>query len=145
LQFLAAALANFSVTSNYSWIKSAVDLKGSSQAIAKSKRRLQGQSPYMANMGLLYNSPALGTSVSLLYNRFGERIAQVGSLYDDDIIEMPRDVIDFTLAQSFWERYEIKISGKDLLGKEQEFVQAGRKVKGNQKGSTYAVGLAMKF
>jgi len=144
LKFLAATLSNFSVTSNYSWIQSEVDLKGSSQAIAKNKRRLQGQSPYMINLGLLYNN-AHGSSVSLLYNRFGKRIAQVGSLYDDDIIEMPRDLFDFTLAQSLASRYEIKISAKDILGHEQEFFQADRKVKGNQKGSTYSVGLSMKF
>jgi TonB-dependent receptor len=144
LKFLAADLSNFSMTSNYSWIQSEVNLTGSTQAIAKNKRRLQGQSPYMINLGLLYNNAA-GTSVSLLYNRFGQRIAQVGSLYDDDIIEMPRDLVDFTLAQNFANRYELKISAKDILRQQQEFFQAERRVKSNQKGSTYSIGLSMKF
>jgi outer membrane receptor protein involved in Fe transport len=145
LRFLTTSLSDFSVTGNYSWIQSKVDLKGSEYAIAKEGRRLQGQSPYTINLGLLYSNGRSGTSASLLYNRFGERIAQVGSLYDDDIIEMPRDFVDFTLSQNFTDRYEIKFSAKDILGHEQEFLQAGRKVKGNLKGSTYAVGLSMKF
>jgi outer membrane receptor protein involved in Fe transport len=145
LRFLGNALSNFSFTGNYSWIASKVDLAGSSLAIAKENRRLQGQSPYMINFGLLYTSLQRGTTVSLLYNRFGERIAQVGSLYDDDIIEMPRNLVDFTLSQNFGDRYELKISAKDILSQEQEFMQADRKVKGNQKGSTYSVGLSVKY
>lgn len=145
LRFLGNTFSNFSLTANYSWIQSKVDLKGSSLAIAKDGRRLQGQSPYMINLGLLYTGLQRGTSVSLLYNRFGERIAQVGSLYDDDIIEMPRDLVDFTLSQNFGDRYEFKISAKDILSQKQEFMQADRKVKGNQKGSTYSAGLSVKY
>jgi hypothetical protein len=145
LRFLNNMLSNFSLTANYSWIQSKVDLPGSSLAIAKDGRRLQGQSPYMINLGLLYASLQRGTSVSLLYNRFGKRIAQVGSLYDDDIIEMPRDLLDFTLSQNLGERYELKLSAKDILSQEQAFTQAERKVKGNQKGSTYSAGLSVKF
>ena len=144
LKFVSGNLSNFSATGNYSWIQSEVDLKGSTLAIAKSKRRLQGQSPYTINLGLLYNN-SRGSSVSVLYNRFGKRIAQVGSLYDDDIIEMPRDLIDFTVAQNLGERYELKLTAKDILRQEQKFFQADRNVKGNQKGSTYSVGLSLKF
>ncbi len=144
LRFLGNTFSNFSLTANYSWIQSKVDLKGSRLAIAKDGR-LQGQSPYTINLGLLYTSLQRGTSVSLLYNRFGERIAQVGSLYDDDSIEMPRDLVDFTVSQNFGDRYELKISAKDILSHEQEFMQADRKVKGNQKGSTYSVGLSVKY
>lgn len=144
LKFASRNLSNFSLTGNYSRIQSEVDLQGSTQAIAKSKRRLQGQSPYTVNLGLLYNN-SHGSSVSLLYNRFGQRIAQVGSLYDGDIIEMPRHLLDFTVAQTLGERYELKLTAKDVLRQEQEFIQAGRKVKGNQKGSTYGMGLSVKF
>jgi len=144
LKFVSGNLSNFSFTGNYSWIQSEVDLKGSTLAIAKNKRRLQGQSPYTINLGMLYNN-SRGSSVSVLYNRFGKRIAQVGSLYDDDIIEMPRDLLDFTVAQNLGERYELKLTAKDILRHEQKFFQADRKVKGNQKGSTYSVGLSLKF
>jgi outer membrane receptor protein involved in Fe transport len=145
LRFLGAMFSDFSMTANYSWIQSQVDLKGTSTAIAKKNRRLQGQSPYMINLGLLYTELEHGTSISLLYNRFGKRITQVGSLYDDDVIEMPRDLVDLTLARSFAGHYELKVSAKDILSQEQEFLQADRKVKGNQKGSTYSMGLSVKF
>lgn len=145
LKFLGKAFSKFSMTGNYAWINSKVDLKGSTTAIAKSDRRLQGQSPYMINLGLLFSESRWGTTTSLLYNRFGKRIAQVGSLYDDDIIEMPRDLIDLTVSQNLAHRYELKFTAKDLLGQEQEFTQAGRKVKGNRKGSTYSLGLSIKL
>ncbi len=145
LDFVHRELANFSLTGNYTWIDSKVDIAGSATVIGKKNRRLQGQSPYMLNFGLVYNSLSFGTSVSVLYNRFGERIAQVGSLYDADIIEAPRDLIDVALTQSFASRYEIKITAKDILGKEQVFLQDGRKVKSNLKGSTYGVGLSVKL
>lgn len=144
LKFVSRDLSNFSLSGNYSWIQSEVDLQGTAQAVAKNKRRLQGQSPYMINLGLLYNN-AHGSSVSVLYNRFGKRIAQVGSLYDGDVTEMPRDLLDFTVAQTLGERYELKLTAKDVLRQEQEFIQADRKVKGNQKGSTYSAGLSVKF
>ncbi|MDZ7362947.1 MAG: TonB-dependent receptor [candidate division KSB1 bacterium] len=145
LRFLGNTFSNFSLTANYALIQSKVDLQGSSQAIAKEGRRLQGQSPYMINLGLLYTSLQSRTSVSLLYNRFGKRIAQVGSLYDDDIIEMPRDLLDFTLLQNLGDHYELKISARDILRQEQEFIQAQRKVKGNQRGSTYSLGFSVKY
>ncbi len=145
LGFIGKKLANFSVTGNYTWVDSKVDIAGSSSAIGKKNRRLQGQSPYMVNVGMLYNNFKFGASVSALYNRFGERIAQAGSLYDADIIELPRDLFDVTLTQNFASRYEVKISAKDILGKEQVFTQDGRKVKGNLKGSTYSVGLSVKL
>lgn len=143
LAFIGAAFSDLSFTGNYSWIQSRVDLKGSTTAIAKNNRRLQGQSPYMINLGLQYSRA--NTSVNLLYNRFGKRIAQVGSLYDDDILELPRDLLDLTLAQNFGQRYELKLTARDILGQEQEFTQNERKVKGNLKGTTYSLGLALKF
>ncbi len=145
LNFVSAKLADFAVTANYTWVDSKVDLAGSSTALRKEARRLQGQSPYMINLGLQYQNFNFGTSVSVLYNRFGERIAQVGSLYDADIIETPRDLIDVTFTQNFASRYEIKFSAKDVLGQEQIFSQGGRKVKGNLRGSTYGVGLSVKL
>lgn len=145
LDFVHRKLASLSLTGNYTWIDSKVEVAGSATVIGKQNRRLQGQSPYMVNLGLVYNSLNFGTSVSVLYNRFGERIAQVGSLYDADVIEAPRDLIDFTLTQNFAARYEIKITAKDILGKEQIFLQEGRKVKGNLKGSTFGVGMSVKL
>ena len=145
LDFVSRALANSSAPGNYSWIKSSVDIGGSVAAIGRSGRRLQGQSPYSINLGLLYTDLHFGTAVSVLYNRFGERIAQVGSLYDDDIFEMPRDLIDVTVSQNLAQRYEIKISAKDILGQEQIFEEGGMKVRGNKRGSTYTVGLSMRF
>ncbi len=145
LDFISRALANFSATGNYTWVDSRVDVAGSATSLARTGRRLQGQSPYAINLGLLYTDLNFGTSVSVLYNRFGERVAQVGALNQDDIVELPRDLIDITVSQNLAQRYEIKVSAKDILGQEQVFKEGDLKVRGNNRGSTYSVGLSMRF
>ena len=146
LRFIGNTFSNFSMTANYALIDSKVDLESANRAVvAKKGRRLQGQSPYTVNLGLLYTNERLGNSVSLLYNRFGERISQVGSLFDGDVMEQPRNLFDLTVAQNFWEKYEIKFAVKDVLGKEQVFTQDGQQVKGNHKGTTYSMGVSVKL
>ncbi|HEY4057964.1 MAG TPA: TonB-dependent receptor, partial [Kofleriaceae bacterium] len=64
---LSDALGEFSVGGNLSLIKSSNDIGGGHT------RALQGQSPYVANVGLGYESNATQTRVDLLYNSFGHR------------------------------------------------------------------------
>ena len=45
---------------------------------AKQDRPLQGQSPYIVNIGLTYDNPENGWFGSAVFNRVGRRIAYVG-------------------------------------------------------------------
>ncbi len=63
----------------------------------------------------------------------------------EDIVELPRDLIDLSVSQDLARRYVIKISAKDILGQEQVFKEGELKVRSNKRGSTYTVGLSMKF
>lgn len=76
---------------------------------------LQGQSPYLINGGLNYNSDQF--SVNLLYNRIGPRLKfraiGGGAL---DIFEKPRDVVDLQIGKSFLQKkLELKLTISDLL------------------------------
>ena len=112
LDFINSNLANFSVFANLTYIYSKVSLQGSTTT----SRPLQGQSPYLVNLGLQYNSKTGGWSGSALYNRIGQRLALVGNLDFPDIYERPRNQLDFQLAKKMFDnRAELKLTWADLL------------------------------
>jgi outer membrane receptor protein involved in Fe transport len=138
-------LEGLSVVGNYSWIKSKVDVEGSETTIARKNRPLQGQSPYVINLGLNYSSSSMGTIISLLYNRIGERIVEVATAYEEDILEMPRDVIDITITQPVLDNFEIKFAIKDLLAKAQKFNQGSHLSRLNSKDRSISFGISYKL
>ncbi|MBK9380769.1 MAG: TonB-dependent receptor [Chitinophagaceae bacterium] len=120
LDFLNQSLTNFSVFANLTYIYSKVTLAStsSSGAAVSSNRPLQGQSPYLVNLGLQYNSKQGGWNGSLLYNRIGQRLALVGinDLGFPDVYERPRDQVDIQIAKKiFNNRGELKLTWADLL------------------------------
>lgn len=97
-------------------------------------RPMQGQSGYIVNTGLFYQHQSTGTNLSLLYNRIGKRIYEVGRKDHSgggegeendyfDTYEMPRNVIDFTLGKDFGSHWELKFTVRDLLGEKVRFMQ----------------------
>lgn len=112
LDFVSKGLENFSVFANLTYIFSKVTLQGSTPT----SRPLQGQSPYLANMGVQYNSKQGGWNGSLLYNRIGQRLSLVGNLDFPDIYERPRDQVDFQLSKKvFKNKGEVKLTWADIL------------------------------
>ena len=93
-----------STSISHSWIRRwrlAVSPRSLSPARARWKstwsgqeRRLQGQSPYVVNAGPLGPTPESGTSMSILFNRFGRRISQVGTQYLESVFEEGRNQLD---------------------------------------------------
>jgi outer membrane receptor protein involved in Fe transport len=112
LDFISEGFRNFSLFSNITYIYSKVTLQGSTTTT----RPLQGQSPYLVNFGLQYNSQEGGWSGSELYNRMGQRLALVGNQDFPDVYERPRDQVDLQLAKKIMkERAEIKLTWGDVL------------------------------
>ncbi len=114
LEFVDASLDAFSVFANLTYIYSKVTLPGSTP----SSRPLQGQSPYLINLGIQYNSKNQVWDASLLYNRIGQRLALVGinDLGFPDVYERPRDQVDFQVAKKiFSKRGELKFTWADIL------------------------------
>ena len=94
----------------------------------KLDRQLQGQSPYLVNVGLLYDVVEKGFNATLLFNQIGERIYLVGDMQagsaSPDIYEAPRSLVDFQMSKKIMKnKAEIKITIADLLNQEQTFYQ----------------------
>jgi outer membrane receptor protein involved in Fe transport len=156
-------LQNISVVANGSIIKSLVKFEGD-ESKKSHDRPLQGQSPYIANVGLFYNQPKQGLTISALYNVIGKRIYAVGIVNqnsDSDIpdeYEMPRNVIDLTIVKKIGRLIEIKLGIKDLLNQPVEYRQTFKFTDKNGSaqerigktnyyypGSVYSIGVSLKL
>lgn len=103
--------------SNLALIKSELSFDPGSQG--KEGRPLQGQSPYIINIGLQYENPKNGWFASAVLNRVGRRIAFVGvdPQFADtrqDIYEQPRTVIDLQAGKNIG-KLNVKLTAGDIL------------------------------
>jgi outer membrane receptor protein involved in Fe transport len=113
---------NFTIYSNFSLIKSEVNLEHF--AGAEDMRPLQGQSPYIINSGLFYNTKKGDFSINVSYNMIGSRISIVGNIQEPSIWEKGRNVLDFQLSKLFLDKkLELKINIKDILAQDLIFFQ----------------------
>lgn len=123
----ASALKNFTFQANAAYIKSRVK-----DASLKLDRPLQGQSPYILNVGLLYDLEKYGLNATLLFNQIGERIYFVRDAVnsDPDIYEAPRPVLDFQIAKKLLKnKAEIRLNIADIINQTQYFYQnVGNKI-----------------
>lgn len=99
-------------------------------------RPLQGQSPYLFNLGLSYLDTDNGWSSTISANRVGQRIFIVGSQNEADNWEQGRTVVDFQVAKSLMnQKMELKLNVKDLLRQRQVFFLDQNKNSKFDKGS----------
>ncbi|HKO82419.1 MAG TPA: hypothetical protein VJU78_18545, partial [Chitinophagaceae bacterium] len=140
LDLISQHLDAFNVFANLTYIYSKVTLASTSGTggSTTANRPLQGQSPYLVNLGLQYNSKNTLWNGSLLYNRIGQRLALVGlnDLGFPDIYERPRDQVDIQLARKiFKNRGEVKITWADLLNSAYYFYENTDKKKSFTNGT----------
>lgn len=114
---------NFTLQANASFIKSKVKDAG-----LNINRPMQGQSPYVINVGLMYDLEKSGLNATLLFNRIGERIYLVGDLTSGagspDIYEAPRNLLDLQLSKKLLKKKaDIRMSVSDILNATQYFYQ----------------------
>ena len=116
LDFLTAGLRNFTFTGNVSYIYSKV------KDTVLLNRPLQGQSPYLVNLGLQYDIEKVGFTSTLLFNQIGRRILFVGDKSVSDIWEHPRPLLDLQLAQKVLQKKgEIRLGISDIFNKRAYF------------------------
>jgi TonB-dependent receptor len=122
LTFVSERLKNLSLVGNVSLIKSQVTL-GSNTVSWNSKRALQGQSPYVFNGGLYFNTPDNSWQVTGLYNVFGPRILFAGSDQYPDVVELPRHTVDISLTKTITPSFSLNAGVQDLFNQRVNLVQ----------------------
>ncbi len=121
---------------NYAWIESEVDVANLDEEIdlTNDSRPLQGQSPYVVNLQFGYQHPEGRREITLLYNRAGERIAQVGVQGLPDVYEQPFDQLDLTWLERFSPEWALKLRLRNLLNPEVDFTQGDTSVRSYEVG-----------
>ncbi len=119
LGFISERLEDLTAVINLSLIQSSVAFD----------RPLQGQSPYIVNVGLFYQKPEHGFMASFVYNRIGKRIIAVGRPSPNewesipDIYEMSRNEADLAFSKKIGKNLELKAGIKDLFGEQVVYQQ----------------------
>lgn len=115
---------NLTFFTNLSLIKSKIIFNALSSTLTE--RPLQGQSPYVLNLGLQFSDPKTGWGANISYNKIGRRIAFVGApklaKYGLDIYENPRTVVDLQISKSY-KKWDYKLTAGDLLAQSLVFYQ----------------------
>ncbi|MBI3882705.1 MAG: TonB-dependent receptor, partial [Sphingobacteriales bacterium] len=119
-------LKNFTFQANGAYIYSMVK-----DTARKLDRPMQGQSPYVVNIGLLYDLEKHGISATLLYNQIGRRVFVVGNAQGSgalggapDVYERPRPLLDFQVGKKVLKnKAEIRLNISDILNQKQYFYQ----------------------
>jgi len=149
---------HFTLFTNYTFIKSEVDLSNVATAVTEEEkhRPMQGQSPYIINAGIQYLNNNIGLGVSLLYNKIGRRIFLVGSNGYRNIYEAPRDLFDIQITKRFLKNGEVKFNINDIFNQESVFYQdqneskkyeedKDTKITGIRYGANYSLSISYKF
>ena len=147
----SAFLQRFSLVANASLIYSRVTLDpndprnynpDTKTQFALPARALQGQSPYVVNLGLFYQDTEAKWQASAQYNVIGPRITFVGDQFQNpSIIELPRHVVDLGLTKGVGQHLDIRAGVQNLLDQQvrqyYDFDRNGR-INGSETGKSFA-------
>ncbi len=124
-------LNNFQLGGNLTLVHSEVDIdpRELSYRLAnnltdstETTRPFGGQSPFVVNVDLVYTSPGGATEMALLYNIFGDRLAEVG-YQSPDIFEKARQLVDFSVSQRLFGLLTAKFAAKNILNEDRYTIQ----------------------
>lgn len=130
--FLLNSLENLKLNLNASYIKSELTMSDSEYdrrvlaarngETVDRKRELQGQSPYLINVGFDYDLEDKGFQTGLYYNVQGKALEVVGTGVIPDVYSQPFHSLNFTLNKKFGanKRSAIDLKITNILGDDRE-------------------------
>jgi TonB-dependent receptor len=108
---------------NYTYVNSKIELEPfQTNVLTTLSRPLAGTSKHLANA--LFEARVAGSSARLLFNYFGDRISDVGSLGLPEIIEVGRPTLDFVFQQRIG-RLSLRFAADNLTDQDVRFEQGG--------------------
>ncbi|HHH19635.1 MAG TPA: TonB-dependent receptor [Campylobacterales bacterium] len=148
--FISEKYSNYYVSGNFSYTNSDVTLTEDQKArLTSHDRQLQGLSKTVMNTTFGYE--AEDRSLTLSYNKMGERIRKVGLLKSGtnvkypDTIEVPPQLLDFVWTEKFDHDISAKLKVGNILDDETIWKQGSNTIKRFKKGQTFSVGISAKF
>jgi len=143
LGLISPSLDQFNALANLALIKSNVDMSPEQRRLAtESKRPLAGQSPYVANLALGYDSEDSGLSAYVYYNVFGRRIQDVGRLGLPDVYEEPFHALDATVFYKMPIGLTLGASASNLLFQPILVTQGGSDFSRAERGANFGLSLS---
>jgi len=143
------SLANYYISGNFSFTNSDVTLRPEQEALLTSNhRQLQGLSKTVFNATLGYDND--DRSVTLSYNKMGERIRKVGLVNEQnvrygDTIEVPPHLLDFVWIEKFSNGFTGKLKISNLLDSETLWKQDEKEIRNFKTGQNVDFGITYKF
>ncbi len=131
LTFLSRTLHDVTLIGNYVRVWSEVEYYTAenpdnpdeeSGRTRRDTRQLQGQSPWVINLGAKWEEPDRGTSFSVFYNRIGRRLSSVATEPQFNVYEEPRHLLDAAVTQTLFGRATLKVAVKNILGEDKTYV-----------------------
>lgn len=124
LSFVADAFEPLIFEGNLTLIESEVQVRtGGIFNPTNLRRELEGQAPYVVNLGLTYAAPD-GPEASVLFNVSGDRIVAAGGAGVPDIVEQARPQLDLSYRQPLWNRFSLELQAENLLDAEHRWEQS---------------------
>jgi len=141
LRRVAPRLAGWKVGGNLTLVESQVSVPAGS-IVTSLEHPLEGQSPYVANLGLYYEPQGKRLAGSVLYSAFGERLDVVGANELPDKFETARGSLDATVAYASPWGVRLKLSAENLLDDDVRFEQGGKTTRSYERGRSFGLSLS---
>ena len=145
---LADALRDFEFRLNAAFVGSRVDIGQAGAQQTSTERRLEGQSPWVANVQFSYDNPDRDLQAALLFNMAGERIVDVGTQGLPDSYEQPVARLDFNYRQAVDFRgmpLKLQVKIRNLLDDDYEVLRGGRAERLYTRGRSISFSVDLQF
>jgi outer membrane receptor protein involved in Fe transport len=143
--FLGGVGEDLYVQGNVAFIDSEVTIREEDQnSLTSLSRPMQGQSDWLFNAQIGYE-PMSGTTATLLYHYYGERIAEVGIEGAPDLIEQPFGELNFVFIREIGDHWTTTLKAKNILDERSEITQDGNITTGYNKGRQLSLQLDYRF
>lgn len=144
LEFKKSFFNTLSLYGNYTRVISVVDfIQVSGNTINPithiATRPLQGQSPWMINLGIGYTHPIIKNSINISLNSYGKRLDAVLGFGEENIYEESRTSIDLTYIQPVFDGIEAKFSVRDIGSPNIILTKGGADYRTTRRGATYSL------
>jgi len=149
LGFVSSWFNEFSFVGNLALMKSNIQFEetnNSGETFQETERPLQGQAEYILNFGLYYDDFESGLNTSIVYNKVGQQINKVGFNGLGNVIEMPKDLLDFSISKRLFSVLSLKLTIKDILNQDKRYIQQApggdKPYEINRIGRSFSVGIS---